>query len=345
MYSDLAIIDASACVYTGMNSPRHHDRSYYGYPVGGLHYLFRYVSIALAKQYDIIIAFDARSFRKDLLNGYKAGRKHDKRVRSQLELAYKFLQEANIACYKYDGYEADDIIAWGTQQNINDYYDITIYGNGHDLLHNVQNKVFFHSISSNTSSINILNFEKGIEKGKDIPLNTISAYKVFCGCTSDRIPSLMLKCGLNGDEIYQKYLQFLRERKIPFDYKVITNPNLVAVFANISGLFTEEEKAEVYVRIKLVYPADCPDNICIKGSTKKDVDFANLRYALTLFNDYESLRCLKLDKMSLAQSDINYLRENAGLLLSGAYEVDRNVECEINNMDIFSDEDLFLRDI
>ena len=64
MFSKLIIIDASACVYTGMYSKRHKDKSYYGYPVGGLHYLFRYVVTALAQTSHVIVAFDSRSFRK-----------------------------------------------------------------------------------------------------------------------------------------------------------------------------------------------------------------------------------------------------------------------------------------
>ena len=77
MFNKLVIIDASACVYTGMCSKRQKDKSYYGYPVGGLHYLFRYVTTALAQTSHVIVAFDSRSFRKDLLDGYKAVRKHD----------------------------------------------------------------------------------------------------------------------------------------------------------------------------------------------------------------------------------------------------------------------------
>ena len=121
MFNKLVIIDASACVYTGMCSKRHKDKSYYGYPVGGLHYLFRYVTTALAQTSHVIVAFDSRSFRKDLLDGYKAGRKHDKRVQSQLEMAYEMLQRANVACYKYDGYEVDDIGALALQPNGNNF--------------------------------------------------------------------------------------------------------------------------------------------------------------------------------------------------------------------------------
>ena len=56
MFSKLIIIDASACVYTGMYSKRHKDKSYYGYPVGGLHYLFRYVVTALAQTSHVIVS-------------------------------------------------------------------------------------------------------------------------------------------------------------------------------------------------------------------------------------------------------------------------------------------------
>ena len=344
MFNKLVIIDASACVYTGMCSKRHKDKSYYGYPVGGLHYLFRYVTTALAQTSHVIVAFDSRSFRKDLLDGYKVGRKHDKRVQSQLEMAYEMLQRANVACYKYDGYEADDIIAWAVQQNVNNFLEIEMCGNDHDLLHNVQRNVVFKSISSNTTSVYMINFEKAIEKGVTIYFNTISAYKVFCGCTSDKIPSLTLQCGIKGKQIYDKYIEFLRKQEISFDYNIITNSKLVNIFAAMSGLFTDEERLDVFNRVKLVYPAECPEGVTITGTCLKEINANEMCYMLTLFNDYESLRCLKYSKLTLAQDDINLLRKASKDLLTGAFEVDRSQECSINSMDVF-EEDLFLRDV
>ena len=311
MFSKLIIIDASACVYTGMYSKRHKDKSYYGYPVGGLHYLFRYVVTALAQTSHVIVAFDSRSFRKDLIDGYKAGRKHDKRVQSQLEMAYEFLQKSNVACYKYDGYEADDIIAWAVQQNVDNYLEIEICGNDHDLLHNVQRNVMFRSISSNTTSVYMVNFEKAIEKGKTIYFNTISAYKVFCGCNSDKIPPLALQCGLRGEEIYDKYIDFLREEKISFDYNTITDSKLVNIFAALSGLFTTEERLDVLNRVNLVYPAKCPEGIILTGTSLKEVNANELCYMLSLFNDFESIKCLRYRKSTLAQDDINMLSQRS----------------------------------
>lgn len=345
MFSKLIIIDASACVYTGMYSKRHKDKSYYGYPVGGLHYLFRYVVTALAQTSHVIVAFDSRSFRKDLIDGYKAGRKHDKRVQSQLEMAYEFLQKSNVACYKYDGYEADDIIAWAVQQNVDNYLEIEICGNDHDLLHNVQRNVMFRSISSNTTSVYMVNFEKAIEKGKTIYFNTISAYKVFCGCNSDKIPPLALQCGLRGEEIYDKYIDFLREEQISFDYNTIIDSKLVNIFAALSGLFTTEERLDVLNRVNLVYPAKCPEGITLTGTSLKEVNANELCYTLSLFNDFESIKCLRYRKSTLAQDDINMLRSAGRDLLTGAFEVDRNQECSINKMDSFEEEDLFLKDV
>ena len=217
-------------------------------------------------------------------------------------------------------------------------------GNDHDLLHNVQRNVVFKSISSNTTSVYMINFEKAIEKGVTIYFNTISAYKVFCGCTSDKIPSLTLQCGLKGKQIYDKYIEFLRKQEISFDYNIITNSKLVNIFAAMSGLFTDEERLDVFNRVKLVYPAECPEGVTITGTCLKEINANEMCYMLTLFNDYESLRCLKYSKLTLAQDDINLLRKASKDLLTGAFEVDRSQECSINSMDVF-EEDLFLRDV
>lgn len=345
MLSNLAIIDASACVYTGMASTYHRDRYYYGYPVGGLHYLFRYVTTALAKRDDVIVAFDARSFRKDLLSGYKAGRNHSKLVHSQLEMAYKYLSKANLACYKIDGFEADDIIYWATKRYVSDYYNIEIFGNDKDLLHNIQKRVSFHSISSNVNSVYLSNFEKSIEKGKTIPFNTISAYKVFCGCSSDKIPSMRLSNGLGGEALYQRYLRFLEQNDIPRTWETITSFKLPNIFGNLSGLFTDEEKQELFKRIHIVYPAECPEDVHLETSNANSIYSDVLEHVLNLFNDWESIKCMKFTKVGLNSNDIQFLKDNAKLLTSGAYEVDRNSRCELTYLDSFGEENIYLKDV
>ena len=233
----------------------------------------------------------------------------------------------------------------GQCSNVDNYLEIEICGNDHDLLHNVQRNVMFRSISSNTTSVYMVNFEKAIEKGKTIYFNTISAYKVFCGCNSDKIPPLALQCGLRGEEIYDKYIDFLREEKISFDYNTITDSKLVNIFAALSGLFTTEERLDVLNRVNLVYPAKCPEGITLTGTSLKEVNANELCYMLSLFNDFESIKCLRYRKSTLAQDDINMLRSAGRDLLTGAFEVDRNQECSINKMDSFEEEDLFLRDV
>lgn len=345
MLGNLAIIDASACVYTGMASAYHKDRSYYGYPVGGLHYLFRYVTTNLTKRSDVIVVFDSRSFRKDLLDCYKAGRSHNKLVHSQLEMAYKYLSEVNIACYKVDGYEADDIIYWAVKKFAKNYYGVEIFGNDKDLLHNVQSRVSFHSISSNVNSVYLSNFEKSIEKGKTIPFNTISAYKVFCGCSSDKIPQMKLSNGMHGEEIYNEYLKFLREKGINAVWNIITDSRLPNIFGNLSGLFTEEERIELYNRVRVVYPAECPDDVDIVVSNNNSIYKNVLEWTLNLFNDWESIKCMKFNKINVDKDDIKILKENAQLLTSGAYEIDKNSKCEFNYLDSFAEESIFLKDV
>ena len=83
MFSKLIIIDASACVYTGMYSKRHKDKSYYGYPVG---ILIRTVADDSAadkaglETYDIIVGFDDQTVTTmsgltNMLQYYEAGEK------------------------------------------------------------------------------------------------------------------------------------------------------------------------------------------------------------------------------------------------------------------------------
>lgn len=324
--SDLCVMDVSALVHTGNTSKYYQDRMYYGYPVGGLHYLMKYVTMSLAKRDSVILCFDSQSFRVDLDPGYKAGRVKNASVISQIETAYEALSACGIRCEKYDGYEADDIIDWACQQYAGKYGSVDIVGNDIDLCHSVQNGVRFESIRSGENIVYYGNFEIALVPGERIRFNTISAYKTFVGCKSDHVLAMHLKSGIAGRRLYDEFLKFVDATYPNATYRLLTDWRLPVSFAVDSGLFDEEEKNEVYKRAKIIYPAPKPDGVEIKPTVWSDINIAKLAEFLVMYGDRDSLACVSERKPQITEEQKEEVRRKARELQTGEYAADNNTE-------------------
>lgn len=323
----LNVIDVSALVYCGNMSQHFADKSNYGFSVGGIGYLMRQVATSIALGDDVVLCFDSPSFRKKLFGDYKSGRVHKPDVYSQIEFAYDSLMSCGFRCEKYDGYEADDIVSWAVNTLHESYVETVIIGNDHDLCHSVQPGVRFKSIAPGSSCVYVGNFEQSVDK-TFTKFNTISAKKAICGCSSDKIPAIRLQCGISSTELYDRFLAFFKEWDFPYTYEVTTDPRYLIAFANSSGLFTDEEKKELILRIRLVFPAGCPEDIKIQPATAKSFNGGRMARFLTMIADYDSLRCLGLRKTELTEDDKQTLRDLGRKLSSGEYAADRNLEID-----------------
>lgn len=339
---DLGIIDASALVYTGALGAPYNERLYYGYPVGGIHYFLKYLSLTLKNYDDAIIVFDSRdNFRKSLWKEYKETRIPNKSVISQLKLLYEGLLECGFHCYRIDGYEGDDVINWAVSQNIDKYNSLRIYGNDRDLIHNVQNKVSFCPVRTGMNFVDISNFSTAIYKDTTIMFNTLNAYKVFCGCPSDNVKPFISEDGTKGMHFYNIYLQLFKQGLVVNSYENTSSKVLLTNFINQYNGFSEVDKEELCIRVQVIYPADCPDGITIVGSSLDTIDTDAFRHFLSLYNAFDALRCLELRKVSLNQEDTDFLKNEAFALSSGAFCVDNSIPV---NTDTLAGRDLFLKE-
>lgn len=329
---DLTIFDVSAFVYQGTSSESFKNRFFYNYPVGGIHYLMRYLTPALIDRDSVILAFDSRdNFRKKLMPDYKAGRVPNKTVITQIDTLFNELSGCGFSCYRVDGYEGDDIISWACNQNFNKFSKITIYGNDRDLLHNVRGKILFRSINSGINSIMESNFSYAVEKGKNIPFNTISFNKVLCGCTSDKVPSFVSENGYKGQELFDIYLHAFQIKKLPFSYEYTTNVPLFLKIMETTELLTAKDLSDLQKRIKIIFPAENPEEAEIIPDDIKSINEDLFCYFLTKYNDLASLRCMQYKKMMLTAEDVDELRKKAYDLSSGAVAVDK--EISVHNVD------------
>lgn len=320
----LSVIDVSALVYAAMGSKFFRDRSYYRYPVGGIHYLMRYVTGEFSEENDVVLCFDSPSFRSHSNGSYKKGRKKNPAVISQLETLYEELSACGFRCEKYKGYEADDIVEWAVAQASDAYVDIRIVGNDKDLAHSVRGKVVFTPLGEDSAAVSASNFSYTVERGKEIMFNTISAYKTCCGCPSDTIPVFTSETGKRGIAIYEQFCDVLRENGYPGGTYYGADKELFLDFVtNYAGL-TSADIAELNKRADLVYPAPCPDGVVIEPVKYKEIDKDAFQRFLIKYHDMESLKCLKFPYFDF-MVDKELLYKKADALQSGEFMADRNM--------------------
>lgn len=331
----LTILDASAIVHTGEASHYGSRNGVSGYLCSGLLYLNRQLAIGI-KQGDVVIAFDSPSFRNDLMGGYKSGRVMNASVISQLNFAYSMLNDAGLNCAKYDGYEADDIVDWAAKLLPN-YDFINIVGNDYDLCHSVEENINFQACNSLVNDVHSYDFCKALNKYVGLKFNTLSAYKVFNGCKSDSIPAYKSKSGVSAAELYRDFNNFVEQENggAYNNVRLMQRPELLKLFIASSPKIQEDEYDELDKRIKLVYPADKPDDINITPvglmQTRK-VPF--VKY-LTLLNDTYALKYLGLEPANLKQSDYELMRNMKKSVTSGTFAADHDIPVDSSTREAF----------
>ncbi len=337
----LTILDASAIVHTGEASNRVTGSGASGFVCNGLLRLNRQIAIGI-KQGDIVIAFDSPSFRNDLMPDYKSGRCMNASVVSQLVFAYEHLNDAGFNCAKYDGYEADDIVDWASKLRPN--YDIvTIVGNDYDLCHSIDDSISFQACNSLVNDVHSYDFCQALNQYVGLKYNTLSAYKVFNGCNSDKISKYKTLAGVSGAELYRDFNKFVETTNDgAYDnVPVMQKPELLQLFMLQSDKIKDEDYPELLRRIQLVYPAAKPDDIVIKPVGLMDTRRMPFIKYLTLLNDTYALQYLGLERADLTDTDYKQMRDLRRSVTSGAFAADMNIPADASvgealELDVFS---------
>src|SRR5690606_24046852 len=112
------------------------------------------------------------------------------------------------------------------------------------------------------------------EKGKKILPNTLSAYKVFTGCKSDKIPSFVSEKGVSGEVFYQRFCDFLISNLNPYSIKVSKDRRSLQIFLNtIKDELTPKDLEFLDRNIELVYPRlDSSMNFSAANRTNVDLE-------------------------------------------------------------------------
>lgn len=214
MKNELIIYDASYLVYAGTASSHFDHANIAGMNFGGLHFLMEKVFYHLSTNKCVAIAMDSKCDKKEEFSEYKSTRSRSADVAVQLAAIYEFAKRMNIPVFKYDGYEADDVIFNLVQANQFLYETINIYTADADVYSNIINKsISCIGCSSTQPLVNWYNYDLVAKKGEYIPVNSILPYIMAYGKPSNNIGSAKLSSGVTADRLYGDFYSFLEENE------------------------------------------------------------------------------------------------------------------------------------
>lgn len=205
------------------------------------------------------VCFDTISMRKDMTGGdeYKSGRnKLDKNDFEDIEFIERLLSAAGHNTYRYEGYEADDIVAY-LAKNFSDVYDMTlIFTPDKDLMVNIGEKVRVnrHKINVGYSIIGVPNYEAYLsaEFGCKMPYNSILLFLSTVGDKADKVK------GINkfGPKAFDKMVNYLESREIDWNRCSDTEYLEHGVFPVLKEYLKPEQYEEMINSYGLVKPLE-----------------------------------------------------------------------------------------
>lgn len=317
----LYVADVSCLLYSGHCI--HKEKNIRGLPVGGLLGLTQWIATAIGAGDAILLAFDDKSFRKELYKGYKGSRAKDPAIEVQKEMAYEAALACNIQPHRYKGMEADDIMSWASVKLEGAYWDIDLLTNDMDVAHNVRNRITIHAVNSRGNCVTSSNFTQAVCTGQAVRWNTISVHKVLFGCKSDEIPPFCSKSGKSNKEIYAAFCAFLDANGIQ-DYSSSYRATF-GKFLKETDLLTSEDLEDIVRRIPLIFPAPMPTDAVLLPSTKETVNHTALCQFLCALNDYHSMKCLGYNKEGVLPDTWRFFDRYRARYLSGEYSADNSL--------------------
>lgn len=331
----LYVIDISGLVYHAVTGAATYkaaanvgNGSIYNLPSDGIKEALDKITFALGEGSDVVVCFDSRNnFRKKIMPSYKSGRVPNREVFVQLDFLYEVLSTANVTCLKEDTYEADDLINWATQSLYKNYEEVIIMSGDMDISHNVHANIRLEPFVQSRPIIRESNFETSVKRGVKIMFNTISAHKLFFGDSSDSVPAFSAECKKKPAELYGIFLNILRSNG-KTDYAYTTSKQVMEfVIGNVSFL-TDKDREELLKRMKVIYPADKPENVEIKAKGKELLNKQFYVELLSMFGRYTGLKWLDASKVTPSTTLKDLAKDYAYRFNTGAYAVDNNLEVD-----------------
>lgn len=325
---NLSIIDGDALIHSGTKASFSKDANYHGFPTGGLYRLLRELSSRRKNGDHVIVCFDSKTNRRELLPEYKGTRGKNPSVYLQKDTIIPMLRKIGIDVLQRYGYEADDLIYHACRQNYDSFEQINIIGNDFDLLYTLDSdvKVCYRSSNGKSPDIHAGNYNVVINGAVQrfkckIPFGAISAYKVFNGDVSDSIPAITEDTELNIKLLAAACKLSMVRNDTALPIKLVEKAEILEVVKH--SFFNILDREVLAKRINVVYPIDIEPDYCL--AKMSEINNEALSDCYTLFG---MRKCAAFDKITCRDpnaEEIKFLEEKAKLLKSSAIAVDMDL--------------------
>lgn len=338
---NLNIIDVNSIIYSAQHVGSLSADRNRGCPVGGIKLLTRKLSYLLANHAHVVCAFDSRTSRRVIMPEYKSNRKRVPEVILQNELVIDFLSKAGVTCIKMNDMEADDIIFNLVEKYRPVSYEINIHSGDMDLAHNIIDaRTRILAVNDRSFNVSYDNFSEVLsDVDVRVPLNLITAKKIFMGDKSDTIDQFVSTNGRNGKTLFKQFLELVASNDA-YD----PNMNRLREFFEIligAMDFTDSDLELLSKRCDIFYPRqaeiiETPCNI-------DDIDLNFYKTMVKSLKDIDSCRTLVYTGPGNDEVD-NQLFEYGNRFRSGEFHVDNNLSLESDPFE-FESSSLFIRDL
>lgn len=286
---DVVVIDVSAVLYSGLTG-NIGNFMYKGIPTGGLYQLGMQVAQALTFGRFLIMVWDSRTDRRDLIPTYKAGRSPNPKIEFWKNISYRYLHNVVENSFKVEGFEADDLAAELLDIYTNERsYDLIT--SDYDWAYNIKDyKTRITPVNTNLPLINHINFSKILDKANtgNLVFNTICMYKVLYGDTSDHIEPFV-NSKFSNETIYKLFINFCVENNLDIRIK----PSAQQFALTYRNLFSESSYKDFKNRIDVVYPRRQIElgnpNLTLKA---QNVNYTDLKLFCNLIGSKKILRAI-----------------------------------------------------
>ena len=196
MKKSLLLVDASnllfrsyyATAYTGnlmQNSSGMYTNGIYGFA----HAMTKLINEGYTH---ILVAMDSegKTHRHEIYDDYKGTRKETPvELKEQFPYMKEYLKALGVYAYEQEGIEADDIIGYVVKNHKDEFDEITIYSNDHDLIQLLEDNVRQLISRKGLKEIDYFTNKSVVEK-LGFRANQVIDFKGLVGDTSDNIPGI-----------------------------------------------------------------------------------------------------------------------------------------------------------
>ena len=222
--------------------------------------LYSILNRAVQESADVVCCFDTKSARKKESDDYKANRSslEDVDVQAIQNIEY-VVKKSGLANVKFEGFEADDMIASVVRNRASEYDSVEIYTPDADLCALVGGNVSLQRYKSVNSKHNTFLYAHDLINGDNLesmmstelktymPYNAIILFKCTVGDTSDGIKGIK---GF-GPAAFRKFAMNLRNEGV--DFSRLTSPEEVEkVLIGHRNTLGEQGLADALESLKLV---------------------------------------------------------------------------------------------